>query len=283
MLKLTRYGLAGWLGLAPLLALAAAPDEVVGMVLDLQGNGEMVRQAESGKLQLLNYIKPGAQIRLEAGARLSVSHYTAKLIYQLTGPLQAQVEADKIKVVKGAPAQTKSLAEKLVVAALNPNMGPAAFKMRGSLQEISIVAPSNRTALLTTRPSFKWEADEPASYQLVLEEQPERPVLSARVDSPSWELPAGLALEYGKSYRWTVSYSAADGKLRSAGAAFSIASAAEAENLLALAPAAAAGIDEWVLYAAVLQDRRMLDDARAAWRLIAARRPDLAKAQSLAR
>lgn len=279
-----RWLLAGWLVLLAPLALAAGPDDVVGMVLDLQGNGEILRKGENSKLQLLNYVKPGAELKLDAGSKASVSHYGAKLIYQLTGPALARIEADKIKVVKGAPPVTKSLAEKLVAAALNPNLGPAAFKMRGALQDIAILAPSNRTALLSARPSFKWEADEAASYQVVLEEQPERQLLSATVDSTAWELPAGMELEYGKAYRWSVSYtSAADGKVRSAGATFSIASRADADNLLALKPAANAGVDEWVLYATLLQDRRMLDDARDAWRQIAARRPDLAKAQSLAR
>lgn len=284
MIKLTRILLALWCMLMAPWALAAAPDDVVGMVLDLQGNGELVRKGESGKLQLLNYVKLGAQIKLDAGAKVSVSHYGAKLIYQLTGPALAQVEAGQIKVIKGAPALSKSLAEKLVVAALNPNMAPAAFKMRGGLQEISILAPGNRTGLLSTRPSFKWEADEATIYQIVLDEQPEHRLVSAKVDASSWELPAELALEYGKSYRWSVSYtSAADGKVRSASAVFSLASQAEAADLLAMKPAAGADIEEWVLYASVLQDRRMLDDARDVWRQIAARRPDLAKAQSLAR
>ncbi|MES2153277.1 MAG: hypothetical protein V4508_26145 [Pseudomonadota bacterium] len=273
-----------WLAmLAPLLH-AAGADDVVGMVLDVQGNGEMKVKGEASKLQLLSYLKPGTQIKLDAGARASVSHYGARLIYQLSGPTVAQVGADQIKVSSGTPAHTKSLAEKVVAAAINPAMGAAAFKMRGLSSEIALVAPSAKTALLTTRPSFKWEADEPASYQLVLTELPERVVARAKVDAAGWELPGNLALEFGKDYRWSVSYtSAADGRTRSAGADFSVATQAEAEALTALRPAPDAGVDEWVLYASILRDRRMLDDARQVWRGIATQRPDLAKAQSMAR
>lgn len=264
-------------------ARAAGPDDVVGMVLDVQGSGELLRSGRSSKLQLLSYIKPGAQFKLEAGSKASLSHYGAKLIYQLVGPVLAEVGEDGVKVLSGTPASTKSLAEKVVAAAVHPNMGAAAFKMRSLGQEIAIQSPINRSVQLGARPRFQWSVPEPASFQLILTEAPERVVAKATVEGSTWELPPGTTLAAGKEYRWSVSYTAPDGQQRSAAADFTVASQADADAMRALKPGAGAAVDEWVLYAAILRDRQMLDEARQVWRDIAAQRPDLTTAHTMAR
>jgi hypothetical protein len=265
------------------LAQAAGPDDVVGMVLDVQGSGEIVRAGRTSKLQLLSYVKPGAQLKLEAGSKASVSHYGAKLIYQLVGPVQAEIGADSVKVLAGTAVTTKSLAEKVVAAAVHPNMGAAAFKMRSLGQEIAMQTPTNRSVQLGGRPRFQWNAPEPASFQLTLIEAPERVVARATVEGSLWELPAGVKLEAGKEYRWTVAYTPSDGQQRSAAAEFTVASQADADAIQALRPGVGAAVDEWVLYAAILRDRQMLDEARQVWREIASQRPDLTTAHTMAR
>ncbi|GJJ00725.1 hypothetical protein RugamoR64_12630 [Duganella rhizosphaerae] len=274
--------------LAAACALAGAParaaEEVVGMVLDVQGNGELVRNTQHSKLQLLNYVKPGEQLRLDAGARASVSHYGAKLIYQLTGPVLAEVDPGAIRVLSGTALATKSLAEKVVLAALSPNTGPAAFKMRAIMLDVTLLGPKNGTLALNTRPQFRWEANEATSYTFTLERADGAVVAQFKTDASAWEPPPAAPLAYGQSYRWSVAYtSAVDGEARQATAQFQVASEAEHASLVALRPGAGAPIDEWVLYASLLQNRQMLDDARAVWQEIAARRPDLSKAGSLAR
>jgi hypothetical protein len=258
---------------------SAAPASTMGMVLDLQGSGDLLRKGDSSKLQLLSYVQAGVQLRLAAGSKASVSHYAAKQIYQLTGPVLVQVDPDQLRLVEGTPLASKPLAEKVVTAALNPGTGPAAFRMR-SLTPIMALAPANGSSVLSTRPQFSWEASEATRYEVELIEVPERVVAHAKVDAPRWELPAALKLDYGKNYRWTVSYtSTVDGKTRSAQANFQLPSKAEAESILALAPGKDAAVDEWVLYATILKDRQLHEDARAVWRQIAAQRPDLAPAR----
>lgn len=263
---------------------ARAADEVVGMVLDVQGGGEVIDQGQASRLQLLGYLKPGAQLRLDAGARASVSHYGARLIYQLNGPLLAEVDRGALRVLKGAAPGTKSLAEKVVQAALGANTGPAAYKMRAVMQELVLLGPRNGSVVLGTRPSFRWESSEPATYQLTLESADGKPLLQIKTDNPGWQPADGQALASGQGYRWSVSYtSAVDGVQHSATAQFSVVGEAERASLAALRPGADAGVDELVLYATLLQNRQMIDDARLVWAEIAARRPDLSKAGSLAR
>lgn len=264
---------------------ASAEDAVVGMVLDVQGNGELLRQGRSNKLQLLSYVKPGAQLKLDAGGKASVSHYGAKLIYQLVGPVVADVSSAALTVVSGKAPVTKSLAEKVVLAAVNPTLGAAALKMRAVGPEVAMLSPGNRSVLLNVRPRFQWSAQEPGSFQLTvtITELPERVVHRATVDGLTWEMPAGAQLERGKDYRWSLSSTSADGAVHNGSAEFSVATEAEVSAVQALKPAASAAIDEWVLYAAILRDRQMLDEAREVWRTIAVRRPDLAHVNPMAR
>lgn len=250
---------------------AAAP---VGMVLDLRGEA----RAGAAPLQLLGYIHPGQQIRLGSDGRASVSHYGSKLVYQLSGPLEAQVDDKGIRVLKGAAAQTRSLAEKLVRAAVDPRLSPAAVKMR-ALSDVTLVAPANRAVLLSSRPRFSWKAEPGASYRLQVDELDGRRVADGSSEGGSWELPAELRLAPGTGYRWTVTRTAADGEQASGSASFSVAADSERAEVQVLRPATDAGIEEWVLYAAILEGRRLDEEARSAWAEIRARRPDLVPAR----
>lgn len=285
-----------WFGAAFLLACAAiaqpacaaGPADVVGMVLDVQGSGEVMQKDRDnketvGKLQLLGYVKAGAKIKLDAVSKASVSHYGAKLIYQMTGPVMAEVSADGLKVISGKPPVTKSLAEKIVQAAVNPNLGAAAFKMRALGQDIAMLSPSNRSKQINSRPRFQWSAPEPGTFEVKVTELPDTVVQHATVDGMVWELPAGAKLAQGKDYRWSVSGTAPDGQQHSASAEFSMATQAEADSVLGLRPSSGAAVEEWVLYVAILRDRGMLDEARDVWRIIASQRPDLSSANPLAR
>jgi hypothetical protein len=285
-----------WLSAALLLACAwagqpawaAGPADVVGMVLDVQGSGEVVQKDRDnkdtvGKLQLLGYVKAGAKIKLDAASKASVSHYGAKLIYQMTGPVMAEVSTEGLKVVSGKPPVTKSLAEKVVQAAVNPNLGAAAFKMRALGQDIAMLSPSNRSKQINARPRFQWSAPEPGSFEVTVTELPDTVVQRAMVDGMVWDLPAGVKLAQGKDYRWSVSGTAPDGQQRSASAEFSMATQAEADSVLGLRPPSSAAVEEWVLYVAILRDRGMVDEARDVWRIIASQRPDLSSANPLAR
>lgn len=273
---------------AALPARAAGPSEVVGMVLDVQGAGEVVQKGRdnkdvASKLQLLAYVKAGAKIKLDAASKASVSHYGARLIYQMTGPVMAEVDNDGVKIISGKAPVTRSLAEKVVQAAVNPNLGAAAFKMRALGQDIAMLSPSNRSKQVTPRPRFQWGAPEPGSFQVTLTELPDTVVQRVTVDGMAWDLPAGVKLVPGRDYRWSVSATAPDGQPRSASAEFSIATQAEADSVLGLRPPASASVEEWVLYVVILRDRGMVDEAREVWRIIASQRPDLSGANPLAR
>jgi hypothetical protein len=258
----------------------AGADGAIGMVLDLQGSGQIKDGGSTSKLQLLSYLKPQMQVSLDAGSKASLSLYATRTVYQVTGPAVVEIAKDKVNVIQGKPPVAKSLQEKLVVAAENVNVTPGAYRMRGLPKQITIATPENISVLLDKRPIFTWNSLEPASYNVVVQDENDKEIASATVGGNSWKLPANVALADGNTYRWTVSFvSARDGKKHSDTGEFSIATKADADAIAELKPAAGAPIEEWILYATMLQNRGMPSEAHAVWQSIYARRPDLQKAQ----
>jgi hypothetical protein len=272
---------------APLIsshAIAASDNDVVGMIVNLQGGGEVVAGDVNSKMQLLQYVKPKMQLKLDAGSKASVSHYQSKMIYQLTGPAVIEVDADGLKALSGNAPVSKSMAQKLVVAAADSNLMPAAVRMRDAIAPITIATTKNGSVLLKARPVFTWNAFEATSYDFKLEKKTGGEVLHSKVDAASMELPAGVNLEYGMTYKWSVSYvAAADGKINTVEGEFSVLPEADAQNMLSLKPAADAPIEEWILYASTLQNRHVFEEAHEIWRQIAVQRPDLKVVQNFAR
>lgn len=264
-------------------AYAASADGAVGMVLDVQGTGQISEKGATSKLQLLAYLKPHTQVTLEAGSKASLSLYSTRSIYQIAGPAKVEIGADKLTVLQGKPPAVKPVAEKLVLAAEASNMTAGAYRMRSiTVPRIVGVTPENGAVLLTNRPVFSWDAIEATDYAVSVRDDADQLIAKGTAHDASWQLPPDIALNYGDVYSWTVTYtSAKDGKNYSASGEFSIASKGEVDKIAELKPAADAPVEEWVLYAAMLQGKRMVHDARMIWQQVAKQRPDLQKAREL--
>jgi hypothetical protein len=149
---------------------------------------------------------------------------------------------------------------------------------------VVLTSPETGTVLLDTRPKFTWEAAEPAAYTVTLQAESGGLSYNTTVNSNSWALPAGIQLEYGKTYDWKVSYvSPANGETHGATGKFSLATREETDQFTALKPGEADPIEDWVFYAVMLQQRQIRAEARNVWKRIAAKRPDLERAAELAK
>ena len=262
---------------------AAGNDDAVGIVLDLQGTGQVTDKGNNSKLQLLTYLKPTMRISLPAGSKASLSLYETHSVYQIVGPSVIDIAKNKLSVISGAAPVVKSLAEKLVMAASEHDLQAGAYRMRAISPRIVAVTPENGTLLLRSQPTFSWAAMENGNYEITLLDQVEEIIASGKTTDTNWTLPVNVKLNNGGVYHWVVGYkSAKDGKTYTATAEFSLASQAEIDKLAELKPSDDAAIEEWILYAAMLQNKRMFIDAQAAWQLIGKQRPDLQKAHELA-
>lgn len=261
----------------------AAPAGAVGMVLDVQGSGRLQDGAASSKLELLAYVKPGMRIALDDGSRASVSLYATRTVYQLAGPGMVEVGSDKLSVIHGKEPASKTIREKLVAAAKGADLVPGAVRMRTLPATIEFLAPQGGSAVLEQRPVFVWQAPPAPVYLLAVYDGAGRQIAEGKSEQSHWELPAGVTLAERGRYRWTVSYAGADGAMQTAGAKFTVASRQDAAVVADLKPAAAAPMEEWILYAAMLQERGLQSAAREVWQYIASQRPDLEKARELGR
>jgi hypothetical protein len=266
---------------------AAAQNGTAGMVLDLQGPPVQVTQGGgTGKLQLLANLTPPARIEVPAGARVSLTVYATRSVYRLSGPSVADISKDGISVVRGQPPEVKPLGEKMIAASQTDALVAGAYRMRGTVVKPAVVltSPQPGTVLLDTRPRFSWQAAERATYALTLQADTGGFSYQTTVSDSGWALPAGIHLEHGKSYTWKITYiSPGAGQTQGASGGFSIASKAESEQLNELRPADSDAIEDWVFYAALLQQRQLREEARSVWRLILSRRPDLQGAAELAK
>ena len=248
--------------------------------------GFPVRLATASFL-LLARLAPESVIELPAQSRASLTLYGSRSVYRLTGPATVEVTKDEIKVVRGQPADVKAMGEKQVAVAPMGALVTGAYRMRNivAASPMVLTAPENGSVLLEDRPTFAWDAPPGARVNLTVQEQGgSGAVYKATVAGTQWTLPPGVRLRAGTAYVWSVAQEGHDGAdTAPASGRFSLATRAEVEQIAALMPAETDPIEDWVYYAALLQQRQIRVEARKAWQRIAQQRPDLQRAAELAR
>ena len=270
------------------LASPAYPAEAaaVGMVLDVQGAVQVTDKGRTSPLQLLARLAPETRIELPPQSRASLTLYRSRSVYRLTGPATVDVTKDDIKVVRGQPPEVKAMGEKQLAVAPMGTLVTGAYRMR-NIQLVTpmlLTAPENGSVLIDNRPTFAWDAGQVARVILTLQEQGGGPAHRATVSGNQWVLPEGVRLRYGTGYVWSVtSDGPVAGETSTATGRFSLATQADVEQIAALKPVETDSIEDWVYYAALLQQRQIRAEARTAWQRIARERPDLQRAAELAR
>lgn len=264
----------------------AAESAAVGMVLDVQGAVQVVEKGRSGPLNLLARLAPESRIELPPQSRASLTLYSNRSVYRLAGPATVDVTKDDIKVLQGQPAEVKRMGEKQIAVAPTGALVTGAYRMR-NIQLASpmvLTTPENGSVVLHPRPVFAWEGAPASRFSFSLQEQGGPSLYRASVTGNEWVLPEGVSLRHGKGYVWSVTAEGLpSGEASGATGRFSVATQEEVEQIAALMPTEADPIEDWVYYAALLQQRQIRAEARKAWQRIARERPDLQRAAELAR
>lgn len=261
----------------------AADAPVVGMVLDLKGSAQLIEGGNASALKLLAYLRPGMKIQLAPGSSTSLTLYASKSVYKFSGPTALEVEKDNIRVAQGGAAVVQIISEKLVLAAQASREMPGAYRLRDLPPRLGLLQPQDRSVLLGNPPEFCWSGPKGTRFTFELLDDQMRTVARSETEDSCLKLQGDVLLPHGLGYRWRVSTQAGPEQATlSAERTFSVASQAQAQQVAALKPREDESMEEWILYATLLQSQNMLDDAKAAWRLIAARRPDLQQVRELA-
>lgn len=263
----------------PLTAFSAG----IAMVTDLQGKATMV----SRELTILAEIEAGAQIQLAAGATLVALYLDTGEEFVFKGPAGIVFKAAQPEMTTGAKPEKRasSLAKGGNTIRIKPvGVAQGAMVMRGFRTGARIqLLNLSKTQTLETQPEFRWQALQPGvQYQIEITDDTGRAVQEAKVDAPSFKLPASMALREGVPYTWEVSARLPDGRKYSSSADFAVAPADLRAQAESLRPAASAALSSRIAYAAWLDQMELKDEARKYWKAAANERPDDPRLKSLA-
>jgi hypothetical protein len=256
------------------------------MVTDVRGNAFVVKKEKepSQKLALLDYLQPGAELRLDSGARVAVTFLAKPTEVVLNGPATARVGDGVVSVLSGQAPQSRKLDAQIASApgkfsgSARERITVATFEMKGGAMPRLRVLTPNETKVLDLSPTFQWTLPPGAAaakFTLVAEDG--KMVHETTTSATALSLPKGTALKPGASYAWKVEVGTgfADGK-------FSVADRATATRLIKARPGKGSTFSAQILYAALLDGEGFGHDALAIWQALARERPEDMALQRLA-
>ncbi len=259
------------------LPLVAQP---VAMVADCQPR---VSFRKGPEVRLLDEITPGRVLVLERGARLVLLHMRTGDELRFVGP--GQVSFDPQGNLKGAKPEATRRLPSLQGAPRVRLQGliPAATLMRGDLDSTDLEVVPVGPAVLTERPTFHWRAVEGVTaYRFKLYDGQGNLRLEREVTEPRLALGTPDALQEGERYTWVLEAKAAgmaplvgSGRIRLLEKELRV-------HVERVRPAANAPFSERLVYAALLDELRLHDEAQRLWKDMAAERPDSPSLKRLA-
>ena len=244
------------------------------LVTDLVGKAE----TEGKKvIAVLAELADGTQLALDGGARMVAVDLVSGREFVLRGPGRYRVDKDGPSAVQGVAVESAALPIKnLASIRIAPaGVAQAALVMRGIRKTSGLVLESPvRTAVLTTTPKLRWLPVEGATgYRVVISDDRGAQLFEAMAAEPEFTLPAPAGLAHGKRYKWRVEALGQQGSFADAAAEFSVLSTETAERLAQLKPEAGAPYARRILYATLLQEAGVRDEAKALWKSLAEERP----------
>jgi hypothetical protein len=268
---------------SPLHAAYAAP---AVMVTDVRGNAFVVTKEKepSQRLALLDYLQPGAELRLDSGARVAVTFLAKPTEIVLNGPATVKIGDGVVNLLSGQAPQSRKLDAQIASApgkfsaSARERITVATFEMKSAaMPKLRLLTP-NDTKVLDTSPTFQWTVPPgTAESRFTLVADDGKSVHEARTSGTTLTLPKGVALIPGGRYAWKVEAGSAyvDAK-------FSVADTATAKRLGKARPEKGSEFSAQVLYAALLDGEGFGHDAMAIWQALARERPDDTALQRLA-
>ncbi len=254
-----------------------AADTPVGLVLDLQGKATIRNGAVQTPLNILTYLSDGSEISLDAGSKLTVTHYAQKNQQSFTGSVRLSIKADSIKVLEGNAGKSVSLTETQIAMSskgLEGRQRQAALVMRGFGGGV-VMLPANHTSVRTTTPEFSWTPfdGDPALKVVIFDDEGEA-VYTAEAKGSRYPLPQEKALTKGKKYSWTVIRKETSASASSRKQQFMVLTDEQAQLVESQKPTDQSSFADKLLYAGLLENLWLRDEAKIYWQLLAKERPE---------
>lgn len=265
--------------LAFVFAAAAQAADPVAFVADLKGNATI---EGNGKVAFLAELAPGTRLLLGTGATLAITYASTGDEFTIGGPGEFLVTANEVRAEKGAaPSRRRvtALTDPGIVTRVS-RTATASLRMRGLANPADtkpLLEYPVETRVASLQPELRWRGEAPAEgFTVVLVDAKGKEVWRGN------SLPAAtrppVKLSPATVYKWTVmTPKGAIGEARFE--TLPVAAMAKAEK----SRASARSFSDRVMHAFLLQDIGATQDAKAAWAMLAAERPDLPELAALAR
>ena len=243
----------------------------VALVSDLAGTAHLKGHKEP--LALMAELPPNLPVTLKKGARITFVSLRSGAETTLTGPgrfrLDPQGEAHglangkrrQVAVLSSVRLRQGALAQASVVMRAVPDAGGAAM------------TPGPFS--LSATPDFRWRpAGADATYHFRLQDPQGQVLFELTQGECEIKVPEHLALAAGTAYTWVLDTRRADGSEARQSGQVQVVAKAVREALLASRPALDAPFSERLVYAALLEQQELHQEARAYWQSLARDRPD---------
>ena len=261
-------------GLALACAAGAWASEPPGLVIDVQGNATLA----GTRVAILTGLPPGAEVALEPAARVVVVHTQNGRQFELIGPGAFRWTGGKVEVVRPGELRVRESADAAFgdLRLRTGRIAQASISMRGAPGEskLQLVSPAS-TWLLEPPRSFRWQPlAGAAAYRFQLTDSNGKPLHDVRTSAAAVELPAGVAFEAGRTYGWQVQAELPGGRAVDGWTEFGVAGPDLRARVDRARPRADASFGDRLLYALLLDELGLREEAERLWTQLARERPD---------
>ena len=245
----------------------------LAMVLDRAGDVEVTTSGKTARLNLLDYLPAGAELRLPAGAAATLVYLPTSQEWRFAGPGRYRLQPDKPSALQGAAPDARPMpaTASQAMAKLEPaqreRMTLGAVVMRGNTA-LRIVSPNN-VDVLNARPTLLWQAAVGSSVRVTVSTADSQTVSAQTVTSALlWTVPETLP---AGEYAWRAEViSDAPGVAR-IGRFRVIDDSDERRKKIGPVPTS---FSQRVARAATLESESLPHDALLLWRELSAERPE---------
>jgi len=263
--------------LLPALATVLAAAQPVAMVVDLTGRATWDRLEP---VHITDAVMPERLLTLEAEARLVVVFLKTGTEQVFTGPAHIRFKADGT-VEGGKAASTRRLQALQGKLQLKPAaLAQASVVMKEMVFESEFrpagwprLKPSG-PGLQDPLPEFTWAPLSGAQFTFRITDDTQRPVLETTGTEARHKLAAPSPLRGGSTYQWHLLAECPDGSRRTESGHFRLLDEAERAALQTAKPGPEAGFGDRLLYASLLDQLGIKDEAKALWQALARERPE---------
>ena len=259
---------APWMGVAA----QAAPSgvEPVALVTELVGSGSVTQKLDSGTLEPLHELLPGAVVSLNGATRAIIVHTVSGAVFELRGPGRYRVHDRNVEALQGASLVHRDLPPEIRAFRLKPlSAMQASIVMRGAAP--ALLNGPNGGVLGADELNYRISGRMSAPQLDVLDADG---VVIAHANEPNavFNPAQAAALQPGKPYLIVVKGADGSGRPVELTTRFWLIDVESATRLKAVKPQADATTTDLIVYALALESAGATATARNLWASINERR-----------